>query len=409
MKYAFFVFLLLQLCSSPALNGQTQDDYITISGQLQDQKSKEPLSFASIYLLGTTVGTTSNTDGEFIFHIPSDVPSDTVVISLIGYNTLKKKLTDIAAEEVFLLEQNTVELTEVVVTDEKRLTAKEIVQKAYRALPQNYPSEPYILEGFVRDLQNEDDKYVEYMECAVKMQYQKYNLARRPKVELQAVRRSYIAEKHPWNKGQDRKNTIVDIVEDEFIRYNYGPIRAKKGWKYEIESVLPFDGRFVYRITAVDKPFQTAVLYIDTESFAFVRLELTRQAKGGRSWQRRLASGQKQVYYNVIFEYQEHEGKMYLKYQKEEDSWKVYKNAESPKLLFVQNPKKELFINKVITKNVAQYDFKPNLDITESVEEQAPAYDAAFWQYYNIPAQTKELSQIETYLKSVQLEMGEKK
>lgn len=409
MKYAFFVFLLLQLCLSPALNGQTQDDYITISGQLQDQKSKEPLSFASIYLLGTTVGTTSNTDGEFIFHIPSDVPSDTVVISLIGYNTLKKKLTDIAAEEVFLLEQNTVELTEVVVTDEKRLTAKEIVQKAYRALPQNYPSEPYILEGFVRDLQNEDDKYVEYMECAVKMQYQKYNLARRPKVELQAVRRSYIAEKHPWNKGQDRKNTIVDIVEDEFIRYNYGPIRAKKGWKYEIESVLPFDGRFVYRITAVDKPFQTAVLYIDTESFAFVRLELTRQAKGGRSWQRRLASGQKQVYYNVIFEYQEHEGKMYLKYQKEEDSWKVYKNAESPKLLFVQNPKKELFINKVITKNVDQYDFKPNLDITESVEEQAPDYDAAFWQYYNIPAQTKELSQIETYLKSVQLEMGEKK
>lgn len=409
MKYAFFVFLLLQLCLSPALNGQTQDDYITISGQLQDQKSKEPLSFASIYLLGTTVGTTSNTDGEFIFHIPSDVPSDTVVISLIGYNTLKKKLTDIAAEEVFLLEQNTVELTEVVVTDEKRLTAKEIVQKAYRALPQNYPSEPYILEGFVRDLQNEDDKYVEYMECAVKMQYQKYNLARRPKVELQAVRRSYIAEKHPWNKGQDRKNTIVDIVEDEFIRYNYGPIRAKKGWKYEIESVLPFDGRFVYRITAVDKPFQTAVLYIDTESFAFVRLELTRQAKGGRSWQRRLASGQKQVYYNVIFEYQEHEEKMYLKYQKEEDSWKVYKNAESPKLLFVQNPKKELFINKVITKNVDQYDFKPNLDITESVEEQAPDYDAAFWQYYNIPAQTKELSQIETYLKSVQLEMGEKK
>ncbi|MBX2875446.1 MAG: hypothetical protein KTR30_25240, partial [Saprospiraceae bacterium] len=166
--------------------------------------------------------------------------------------------------------------------------------------------------------------------------------------------------------------------------------------------------RFVYRITAFDKPFQTAVLYIDTESFAFVRLELTRQAKGGRSWQRRLASGQKQVYYNVIFEYQEHDGKMYLKYQKEEDSWKIYKNAESKKLLFVQNPKKELFINKVITKNVDQYSFSPNLEITKSVEAQAPAYDPGFWQYYNTPAQTKALSKIETYLKAAQLEVKEK-
>ena len=409
MKYTLFAILLTIFGFFTTLDGQEKGNFTTITGQIQDLKTQEPLSFASIYLLGTTVGTTSNTEGEFVFHIPTNLPNDTLVVSLIGYNTLKKKLSDLATNEVLLLEQNTVELTEIVVTDEKRLTAKEIVQKAYRALPQNYPSEPYILEGFVRDLQNEDDKYVEYMECAVKMQYQKYNVARRPRVELEAVRRSYIAEKHPWNKGQDRKNTIVDIVEDEFIRYNYGPIRAKKGWKYEIESVLPFDGRFVYRITAVDKPFQTAVLYIDTESFAFVRLELTRQAKGGRSWQRRLASGQKQVYYNVIFEYQEHEGKMYLKYQKEEDSWKVYKNAESPKLLFVQNPKKELFINKVITKNVDQYNFKPNLDITESVEEQAPEYDASFWQYYNIPAQTKELSKIETYLKSAEVEMKGKK
>nr|MBX2878001.1 carboxypeptidase-like regulatory domain-containing protein [Saprospiraceae bacterium] len=244
MKYTIFAVLLLQLVLSPRLNGQEKDDFTTITGQIQDLETKEPLSFASIYLLGTTVGTTSNTEGEFIFHIPRDLPNDTLVVSLIGYNTLKKKLAHLVKDEVFFLEQNTVELTEIVVTDEKRLTAKEIVQKAYRALPQNYPSEPYILEGFVRDLQNEDDAYVEYMECAVKMKYQRYNLARRPQVELQAVRRSYIAKKHPWNKGQERKNTIVDIVEDEFIRYNYGPIRAKGGWKYEIESVLPYDGRF---------------------------------------------------------------------------------------------------------------------------------------------------------------------
>lgn len=408
MKHIFLILFLALLSLFPQLNGQVKENFTTLSGQLLDRQTRDPLSFASIYLSGTTIGTTSNAEGEFVFHIPADLPNDTLVISLIGYNTLKKRLAEFDKAEVLFLEQNTLDLDEVVVTAEKRLTAKQIVQKAYQSLPQNYPDEPYILEGFVRDLQNEDDQYVEYMECAVKMRYQRYNLARGPNVELQAVRRSYIAEKHPWNKGQERKNTIVDIVEDEFIRYNYGPIRAKGGWKYEMESVLPFDDRFVYRITAVDKPFQTAVLYIDTESFAFVRLELTRKTKGGRSWRRRLASGQKQVYYNVVFEYQEHEGKMYLKYQKEEDSWEIYKNAESKKLLFTQYPKKELFINKVITKNIDQYNFNANLEITKSVEEQAPSFDPSFWKYYNTPAQTKALSKIETYLKAAQLEVKEK-
>lgn len=405
MKQTNLTVIVALLCFFSSLNGQAQNNFTTLSGQLQDRQTQEPLSFASIYLLGTTIGTTSNNEGEFVFHIPTDLRADTLVISLIGYNTLKRKLTEVSSGEVLFLEENVLELAEVVVTAEKKLTAKEIVRKAYQSMPQNYPSEPYILEGFVRDLQNEDEQYVEFMECAIKMRHQKFDLTRRPGIELQAVRRSYIAQKHPWNKGRERKNAIVDIVEDDFIRYDYGPIRAKGGWKYEIESVLPFDGRFVYKIMAIDKPFQTAILYIDTESFAFVRMELTRKTHKGRSWRRRMGSGQKQVYYHVVFEYQEHQGKMYLKYQKEEDKWEIYKNVESNKLLFTQYPKKELFINKVITKDIDEYSFTPNLQIDKSVEEQAEAYDPDFWSYYNIPTQTKELSQIEAYLKEAQIEV----
>jgi len=50
-------------------------------------------------------------------------------------------------------------------------------------------------------------------------------------------------------------------------------------------------------------------------------MELTRKAIRNRSWRRRFTNGALQVYYNVVFEYQEYNGKMYLKYQKEEDHW----------------------------------------------------------------------------------------
>ena len=157
--------------------------------------------------------------------------------------------------------------------------------------------------------------------------------------------------------------------------------------------------RQVYKITGVDSPFQQATLYIDIETFAFVRMELTRSTHKGKSWKRRLTNGQEQVYYNVIFEYQEYKGKMYLKYQKEEDKWNIYDTKDVDKLLFTKEPKKELFVNNIITENIEKFPFEANMDATTSLEHQSLPYDPQFWFTYNAPQSTKELSKIEQYLK----------
>lgn len=53
---------------------------------------------------------------------------------------------------------------------------------------------------------------------------------------------------------------------------------------------------------------------------------------------------------------------MYLKYQKEEDTWNIYDTANPKKLLFTKEPKKELFINNIIVEGVAVYPFSQNMD-----------------------------------------------
>ncbi len=232
------------------------------------------------------------------------------------------------------------------------------------------------------------------------MRYKKYNAKVGPAVELQEVRRSYIIAMHPWNKDWERKNSIVDLLEDDFIRFDYGPIKVNKGWNYELEAILPFGSRSVYKIKAINKPFQEAVLFIDRDSFAFVRIELSRSALKGRNYKRRLTNGQQEVAYHIIFEYQEYNGKMYLKYQKEEDTWKIFEGLETEKLLFTKYPKKELFINRIITESIDQYPFNANLQEHRSIEDQANPYNPDFWEYYNAPAQTQELSKIEEYLKN---------
>ena len=145
-------------------------------------------------------------------------------------------------------------------------------------------------------------------------------------------------------------------------------------------------------------------MYIDVDSYAFVRIEYNRAAKKRSYYKRRLSNGQQEIAYNLTLEYQEYKGKWYLKYQKEEDTWAIFKGLESNKLLFTKYPKKELFINRIITQEeIGHYDFQANLDITKSIENHSEQYNPDFWKNYNAPILTKELSKIEQYLKQTQI------
>lgn len=394
-QFLFSILLFISLTSS------AQNDKKIISGQLLDKDTNEPIVFASIYLKGQTIGTTSNEEGNFVFHFSSIDGSNIIIISSIGYVSIEKNANDFTSNQIILLSSKINKLDKVIITatKEKKLTAKQIVKKAYKQIGQNYPIKSYITEGFIRDVQNEDGEYIEYLECAAKFYNKAYNIANEPEVELVEIKSSYIAEKNPWNEQWERKNSIIDLVEDDFIRFDYGPIKSKGGWKYELEDILLYNNKYVYKIIGTDKPFQKATLFIDTESFAFVRMELTRTAHNGNSWKRRLTNGQQQMYYTVIFEYQEIKGKMYLKYQKEEDTWEIYDIEDPSKLLFTKNPKKELFINKIIIEDIESYPFERNMLSGTSLENQTKEYNAKFWSNYNAPEKTKEISKIEQYLK----------
>ncbi len=377
-----------------------QKNISTLTGRILDKETLESIPFVSIYIEGQPIGTTTNEDGFFIFHIPQGYEASNVIISVIGYQTISKQRDTFVKDEQLFLSSVVMSLDEVTITatKKKKLSAKQIVKRAHAEIKNNYPIQPYILEGYVRDLQKENEKHVEYLECAAKFLYKGTAIKREPLIELVEVKSNYLSQKHKWNEQWDRKNSLVDLVEDDLIRFDYGPIKGKNRWKYEIEAILPYNKGFVYKIQGIDRPYQNATLFIDTKTFAFVRIELTRKSVNNRSWSRKLSNGALQVYYNVVFEYQEFNGKMYLKYQKEEDTWEIYDGLESAKLLFTKYPKKELFVNKIIIDS-KNYPFNSNMEIDTSVESQAKPFNAKFWSTYNVPKQTEEQSKIITELK----------
>ncbi|HRG31808.1 MAG TPA: TonB-dependent receptor [Saprospiraceae bacterium] len=137
MKY--YIFFVLGLFFSNAYS-QKGD----IRGNVYDKNTGEPISFASVFLKGTTIGTTTNESG---FYTLSAVPVGdyTLVVSFIGYDTLTYDVSlrkgQIINKQFSLVESN-ITLEEISISGKKeqsrtevRVSSISITPKEIKALP----------------------------------------------------------------------------------------------------------------------------------------------------------------------------------------------------------------------------------------------------------------------------------
>ena len=86
LKIIRFSFFLACIVLNFALVGQTY----TISGKVFDAESKEPLPFVPVLIKGTTVGATTDFDGNF--SITTAKFGDSLVSTYVGYKKLARAL-----------------------------------------------------------------------------------------------------------------------------------------------------------------------------------------------------------------------------------------------------------------------------------------------------------------------------
>jgi hypothetical protein len=89
----------------------------TISGQIFDSVSKEPIQFANVGIMNSGIGSISNKNGEFVFDVNRVITyNDTLRISIIGYKSLDVLLQSVSGEKnSFYLEPMTYELNEIII------------------------------------------------------------------------------------------------------------------------------------------------------------------------------------------------------------------------------------------------------------------------------------------------------
>ncbi len=106
----------------------------TIKGKIVDATTKLPLSYASILIKGTSLGATSDENGNFSINLPDTIkPPVTLSASFLGYTTLDTTINDFAQEITIALEEKALITREVVVsgtrTTEKAIETPAPVQK----------------------------------------------------------------------------------------------------------------------------------------------------------------------------------------------------------------------------------------------------------------------------------------
>ena len=111
-KFRHLIFLLLPLGLS-AIEVSAQPKEITVKGIVISQTDNQPIPGVTIFVEGTTVGTTTDIDGNYSLDIPASAKE--VTFSFIGFDTKKVPADQLLLLKVVTLVERTETLDDVVV------------------------------------------------------------------------------------------------------------------------------------------------------------------------------------------------------------------------------------------------------------------------------------------------------
>lgn len=378
----FFLTVVFGLLSYCALSQS-----LTISGKVLDQATEEPLPFASVGIAGKSISTITNLQGEFDFHLPSEYRNEVLVISMLGYNNFEAPVWSLLGDgiQTIHMTKSTTVLNEVVVTDS--LAGNDIMRIALSRIEINYPMQPFLLDGFYRDVKKVGGTYISLLEAAVKIYDENYseprNKARlRERVQLVEVRQS-LGYENKFTPFFDQTNLLEDLLLNNDIRYRQlsPDDDLLKSMTREADSY--YNGHAIY-VVSHTKGFLLR-FFIDKDDYSIVHMEYETTHND------EIISKRKELYSKFvgikkIIDFKKYQDKMYLNFMTINSKINWY-DINTDELKFETELYQQLLINKV------QPDTRNRIGSTEKMRNyglqyQDHPYNKKFWEDYNVIKET---------------------
>ncbi|MEO7992448.1 MAG: carboxypeptidase-like regulatory domain-containing protein [Chryseolinea sp.] len=269
-----------------------------LEGTIIDKETGKPVPFASVGIVGTSKGTSSNLNGQFSISINGPVQ---LQITSIGYESLKVYSIEVTSQ--ILLKPIVTTLDNIVIFD-KPINAKKIVKKAFANISKNYNDEPFLQNFFYRHYCKDDGAYGRLIEASVEVwknkgyKLQQKSAGEKEEIRVTQLRRSLdkteLAQGHePISVGNILQADLVGYQEPEKSEHMsfYATVSNLKAdlesYTFTFNGITYYDGQEVYEINYIYKTDSVLTtsgkyriraqangsLFITTDSYAFIKTE----------------------------------------------------------------------------------------------------------------------------------------
>lgn len=403
--------MLLTVAAPVCADGKKEKNYITISGVVKDKKSKKKLEYVNISVVGTSIGTVTNTEGGFEIKIADDVKAkaQTLEFSYLGYLSERIKIGehDIEALEVLLTPKpNT--LPEVVI---KAMDARSLVVQAVRKIAVNNSNKPSILTGFYRETVRKRRNYINVTEAIVNIYKSSYaeNVARD---RVQVFKgRQLVSPKASDTlvvklQGGPNYGIYLDVVKNHELLFDE---QAMRDYKFTMDMPIMLDQRPHYVVNFEPQAVQPyplfyGKLFIDEQTLTFTQAEFSYNMKDRNKITHAIL---KRKPFNLRFKpeeitylvtYKQENGLSYLNYMRNEISFK----CDWKRKLFSTNYTvvNEMVVTNKQLNNVSPIPGREAFSFRHVLSDKVGGfYDEDFWEAYNIIAPTETLESAVNKLK----------
>jgi hypothetical protein len=257
-----------------------QDGVWTFSGKVVDARSRKALSHVSV--TDRNVGTVTNEEGEFTLKLKAEPTA--VTFSCLGYRTQRLTAAECKALEAegkaVQLQASSVVLSEIVVKGVDK--PRQLVEEAIEKIDVNYPQVPNLLRGFYRETTQKRNRFISVAEGVVDVYKTPYfKMDWRDGVAILKGRRLLSQRKGDTLAVKLQGGPVLpvqlDVVKERDMLLNPNELNnyhfSYKGMKRTGDQMS-----YVIEIkpaVVVEYPLYNGLLYIDQETLAFTKIELS--------------------------------------------------------------------------------------------------------------------------------------
>jgi hypothetical protein len=398
-KYGFLTSCLLLLATNFATAQTPTPDQaasqttapvanFVLKGRVVDAETGAPLAFATLGIQSLGLSTATNNDGYWRISLPQKAKNETLLFRYMGYSNKNVLISTISDEITIRLEPKSYQINEVVVT--RKDFCKEFLQKAWNAIPENYPIEPTLSEGFYRETQRlKDSTFLYFNEAVLSVYKNTYrNIRNFGQIKVEKSRKNVFPGIDSINDvrfyGGPHFPNDLDIV---FSRWDFIKPSEYSNWKIELTGNLRDSTSNIYVLSFKHKTLPNSnfqgKMYIDRDNYAFVGFDFWRQGLSALTSTQYPDMEYIPGMTSIKIGYSQQQGRYFLSYINYKTNGY---NTVSQKRVFKDI---DYVTTSQQTEAAKPIPFNEQFDYTDILSIEAQPYDSSYWKDYNILEESK--------------------